>query len=439
MKNILPILIIFSAFHIFGQSEPSWIKSHPQDSNYYIGIGSSKSTSKSVDYQKALIQARLNLAAEISTKIEAETEIKTNDSSTGSYSESFTEKINQSVEQYLKELEVVDSFYSPDQGYWVYIRLNKNRWNEIQNNEMSQLLTRIQQLIGDDYFGSRLTTSDKLFKIASASVILEESPYSKILSGDLGTDYRGNVIDFLISEIYRLSTGLSIETEDKEFTIETGNSLNLAISLKSSDTYAGKLPLTFMRDNEIIKTTYSDINGNIRVILQSSQFSPGTNKLNLFIDPVKLGFPDKKIYTENFMTLQKELNLSLQTSSLYISINSNRNDLNYLHDPISSLFTSGDEAFSVSEDNSHATYDIQVTLNFTEYPRVLENAPLMAGLDCIISLKKGSRILYEYKNAPLKDGGLTYDQAYLRVFNKLLTTLKDDRTYIRSIENEISR
>jgi hypothetical protein len=304
---------------------------------------------------------------------------------------------------------------------------------------MSQLLTRIQQIIGNDYFGSRLSTSEKLFKIASASAILEESPYSKILSGDLGPDYRGNVVDFLISEIYRLSTEISIQTEDRDFTIETGNSLNLSISLKSSDTYIGKLPLTFMRNNEIINTAYSDINGNIKVDLQSSSFIPGTNKLNLFIDPVKLGFPDKKLYTDNFMTLQKELTLSLQASSLYISINSNRNDLDYLHDPISSLFTSGDEAFSVSEDNSNATYNIQVILNFTEYPRVLENAPLMAGLDCIIRLKKGSRILYEYKNETLKDGGLTYDQAYLRVFNKLLSTLKDDRSYIRSIENEINQ
>jgi len=435
MKKIITVLFVVFVSNAFSQSEPSWINNYPFDTRYYTGIGTSNSGNKSDDYERALVQARLNLAAEISTNISAETEVRTSDSSQDGLSESFTEKINQSVEQYLKELEIVDTFYSRSQGYWVYIRLNKNRWLEIQENEMFQLLSRIQQIIDDDYFSNRATTADRLFKLSSASAVLHESPYSSILEGELGDYYKGNIFDFILSELFSRSSDISISIDTVELTIESGDSIEFRITCKSADYYIGKIPVTLKIGSTVLRTYYSDINGNIPVRLESNQLNSGQNTLEVSINPHDLGFPEDAVYRENFVAGSRELAISVESSSIFLSIETNKTDLDFLEGAVGSLFSTGNEKFNLSEDKENSSYNLVVSLDFSDFPKVLENAPLMAGLDCIISLKKDNRVLFEYKNDTLKDGGLSYDQAYRRVFNKLIRALEQDRSYIRGIEN----
>ena len=155
------------------------------------------------------------------------------------------------------------------------------------------------------------------------------------------------------------------------------------------------------------------------------------------IDPVRIGFPENRDFIDSFIAGTKEISVEIQSSSIYLRINSNKRDLDFVNEPVGSLFATGNESFNLSDDPNSARFELLVTLNFTDYPKVLENAPLMAGVDCIISLKKENRTLYEYKNPTLKDGGLTYEQAYRRVFNKLIRSLEQVRAYIRAIENEM--
>jgi hypothetical protein len=439
MKKILFLILLTLIFKVYSQSEPVWINNYPRDSRYFTGVGSSNSGNKSQDYEKALVQARLNLAAEISTNIKAETELVTTDSTRGGVSNSYTEQINQSVEQYLKELEIVDTYYSSNQGYWVYLRLNKNLWKEIQDNEMSELLNRIQLLINDDYFSNKRTTSDRLFKLASASTILEESPYSGILKGDIGPFYSGNVFDFMQSEIFKISSDITIELNSRDLSLESGDTADFRITCKSSDNYIGKLPISISKGKVIIADLITDINGNIQVKIESPFFSEGTNSLKIVIDPQKIGFPQNEVYRDNFITGFQEMNILVQSSTLYLTINTNKSEMEFVETPIGSLFTTGNENFKLTQDPTKSRYNLIVTLNFTDYPQVIKNAPLMAGLDCIISLKKENRILFEFKNESLKDGGLSYEQAYRRVFNKLIRNLEENRRFIHEIESKLAQ
>jgi len=437
MKTYISLLLLFLTFNIYSQSEPHWINNFPVDDEYYAGIGSSNSGNKSNDYERALIQAKLNLASEISTTIKSEIQIVTRDTSNGGFSETFNEKLNQSVEQNLSELEIVDTYYSRTHGYWIYIRLNKSRWVEIQNEEMSLLLSRVQQILDDDYFGSRITTADKLFKLAAVSTILYESPYRSILNGEIGDFYSGNVHDFVLSDIYKISSSISILVNSDIISLEAGKDYELRFSGKSQDYYPGKLPFVINSNGSLLYSVSSDTNGLARVSMQSVDLQEGSNILEIQIDPMKIGFPGESPYISNFYSEKQEIPVNILSSSVYLSINTNQNRLGFLIEPVGTLFSTGNEKFHLAKEKSEASFEIVVTLNFTEYPRVLENAPLMAGLDCIISLNKDNRLLLEHKINSMKDGGLTYEQAYRRVFNKLIDKLENDRTYIREIEKEI--
>lgn len=424
---------------LYSQSEPSWINNYPVDELYYTGIGSSNGGNKSSDYEKALIQARLNLAAEISTTIQAETQIITRDSSSGGFSDTFTEKLSQSVEQHLKELEIVDTFYSRNQGYWVYIRLNKIRWHEFQAEEMYLLLNRIQHILNEDYFNNRATTADKLFKLGSVATILEESPYKVLLKGDLGITFSGNIFDFVQSEIYKISTSLSITTEKTEYSAQSGETIELKFTVNSTDSYTGKIPIKISYNNESIYEAFSDINGRFRVLLQSKNFNNGRNTLNITMASAALGFPENSQFLNTLLLETEGISLTVRSPSIYLQFNSNRNDLEFLKEPLETLFSTGEENFTLTDLPSETNYEMTITLNFTDYPPVLNNAPLMAGLSCIISLKKENKVLYEYKTRTIKDGGLSSEQAYQRVFNKLISQLENDRSYISRIETEITR
>ena len=305
MKTKIIFLLFLISTGVFAQTEPAWINNYPVNNRYYTGIGSSNTGNKSSDYEKALVKARLNLAAEISTNIKAETEIITSDSTNKGLSESFTEKINQSVEQYLRELEIVDTFYSGRQGYWVYIRLNKNRWKEIQQNEMNELFERISRIISDDYFTGDLTTSDKLFKLTSAVALIEQSPYKEILKGTIGR-YTGNINDFLNSEIYKISTDISLTINNHTNSVELGEDFEFRVLCKSSDYYIGKLPVSVFIENKKITELFTDINGISRIKIDSSMLKNGNNRIFIKIEPQSIGLLDNYSATENFLIEYKQ-------------------------------------------------------------------------------------------------------------------------------------
>lgn len=440
MRYLLSMALIFTyATLLFAQSEPSWINSFPYSAEYYTGIGSSNRGNKSQDYERALSQARLNLAAEISTSIKAETEIETRDSTEGGYSQTFTEKLNQSVEQHLKELEIVDTWYSARQGYWVYVRLEKSRWAAIQQEEMSDLLERIQQIINSQYFAGSSTTSDKLNRLGNAATLLDASPYRNILSGTLGDIYSGNIFDFIQSEIYRQSSSISIVLNPEEAQTDLNGSVEMRVDCRSSDYYTGKLPLLLVNSNGSEKEILTDISGMSRLSLKSDFLSMGTNRISVKVNPAKFGFPASDDYLNQFFSDEADAEIRLTSSAVYLNLMANRENLNYIGTSVSSLFSEGSDDFQIVEDRSSASYEIVVTLTFSDFPRVLENAPLMAGLTGHISLKSGNRVLYEYRTDPFKDGGLSYEQAYERVFRKMMRALSQDKSYIAGIEREIKR
>lgn len=438
MKHFLFLIILTASFSLYSQSEPDWISKFPYSSDYYTGIGSSNTGNRSDDYNLALERARLNLAAEISTSVTAETVLETRDSSSGDYEETFTEKMNQVVEQHLKELEIVDTWYSRSQGYWVYLRLSKVKWSEIREEESSELLSRVQRIINSAYFSASATTTDKLNRLGTAASLLSESPYGDVISGELASMYNGNIRDFIISEIYSVSSGISLELKPSVTSADSEGSVHLTASCHSQENYTGRLPLKLTTTDMDLKSLLTDVRGSSSFTLDKKQFPQSINRIKLQIDPEKLGFPVSGEYISQFVLDTAEARVEISSASLFLSIESNRT-MNSVNIQISELFSNGDADFDLIESQEDSPYTLIFSMVFTDFPRVLENAPLIAGLQGYMSLKKEERVLYEYSTPAFKDGGLSYQQAYDRVFKKMIAHLKAEREYLRIIGTKINQ
>ena len=113
-----------------GSEEPGWLSTPPADEEYYFGIGGSDTGNEADDREIAMARAQSDLAASISVDIISELRLEEKASSTGESSETLESRITQTVSQSLVSLETLDSWYNPDRGYWILVRMEKSVWEE---------------------------------------------------------------------------------------------------------------------------------------------------------------------------------------------------------------------------------------------------------------------------------------------------------------------
>jgi len=118
------------------EPEPVWMTEVPDSTYYYIGIGGSSGGDEAADREKAMARARAELAASISVDISSELIMKAEVNATGMTEETLSRNIRQSVEQTLTNLETAGSWYSPEKGYWVYLRLNRSEWEKRSREDL---------------------------------------------------------------------------------------------------------------------------------------------------------------------------------------------------------------------------------------------------------------------------------------------------------------
>lgn len=440
MKKLFIPLLLITIVSVYAQRAPAWVTVFPYSSEYYTGIGSSKTGNKSADYTKALEQARVNLAAEISTSITSEITVETTDSSSGGFREKFTQEMKQVVEQNLREVEIVETWYSAGEGYWVYMRLSKSRWAEIRKRESDEMMNRISSIIDSSYFSTSITTSDKLYKLGSSASLLEVSPYREILTGRISMFYEGNILDFLLSETWRLSSSLTLAVTPERAVLSGDAPQLLRIKCRSEDYYTGKIPLTVTGNNNLSGEILTDINGAGSYSLEKNRLVSGDNRIKVEVNFLKFGYPDSPQYRQRFFITSAESHISKSAPQVFLKVSSNRDNFRDSDSLISSVFSRESSGFQLTDTKNDSSFSIDFQLIFTDYPRVLENAPIMAGITGNLKLKKDGSVLYEYTTGLFKDGGLNDEQAYSRAFRKMIDSMSSNQNvYLSDISEKVNQ
>ncbi len=113
---------------------PEWIHSHQSDANYFTGVGYAPIFKRDNSHiEKARKDALNELASEISVNIFSSNVLITLVKNDKIYDE-FNSLINTRVRADIEGYELVDS-YSDKKNYWVYYRLSKRKYYEVQEKK----------------------------------------------------------------------------------------------------------------------------------------------------------------------------------------------------------------------------------------------------------------------------------------------------------------
>jgi len=410
-------------------NRPEWTKSFPVAEGYYIGIGTSNTGNESDDRKIAEDRARTNIAASISTKLHSETEIYTRDDSSGNIYNYAEDKITAVVEQSLSGVETVDTYYSPEAGSWVYMKLSIALWEKTQKEEMAALINRIKEFLTPvlSDFDRPLVT--KIQELIKARNLILESPYAGMLKTSLNGE-SGSLIDLVESNLKQCLDSIFLTITPENIGVEIGQSADISITISSNKASGmGNFPFNLVSDdNKNVISALTDQNGKFKSELRSTELNMGMNYLNLVLDREAIGFDDS-LRALSFP--EKEVIVDVQTVSIGLDVLMPEGiELYGAEGSVKSLFSAGNLPFKIGLiDSPYIKFDIRIS----DFPKYLEGAPEMAQANAVISLVRRGKTIYSFESDQFKDGGLTPEQAHDRAFAKLIKGLESNTEYVKGI------
>ena len=144
----LALLYLLMAGCMATKLQPDWVQQHPVHEGYYIGIASVGKVPGSSDHiTRARTLALKEIASEIALSISSHTSMTEHDSS-GHYTYDFLSGVQATVRADLEGYELTDT-WEDQERFWVYYRLPKVRWEEVQRHKLEQRAGRVVELFGN--------------------------------------------------------------------------------------------------------------------------------------------------------------------------------------------------------------------------------------------------------------------------------------------------
>ncbi len=262
---------------------PGWLSSFPAEEGFYIGIGGSNTGILADDRELAAAAARKDLAAQISTQVRSEMDVSSSASSDGGFLEFVSESINETVEQNLQEVETVDTWMSPDQGAWVYVRISRAKWASIVNREVADMTLRANtslQLVVD----GDSTEAEEMASLGRTRQSLLESPWGRRVKDEvLGTG--GFLLEAVDAAIGERGSSLEISVDVSPRNTVYGRDIRVSGKVRSgSGRNLGTYPLFVTSpkmDGELPLTT--DPSGSFSFVLRAGDL--GLNNVSVTVGP----------------------------------------------------------------------------------------------------------------------------------------------------------
>lgn len=418
-----------------GGDLPVWTRTQPVLGGYYVGIGHSPDTGKpSEDRQRARLGALGELAQGISVHIMSEILDKRGERY-GNYYEEMEIKIRASVDLTVQDAELVDSYYSKEDGYWVYFRLSKNDWEHMQEEKKILLADRVKRMVEAPLADTSLSVSEKVGILSRAIGSVIDSGFAGVVRTDL-FDKPGYLLDLLVIERDTLVSSLSLDMAPGELLLSPGGSADIEVRVTSRNkTMPGAVPVVFKTKDGIgVSSVITGTDGRYRGPVDLSRLPFGRCQMTAEVDlsgsGVKqvVGNPEitVPVYRRPFTALLTVIETgglseeSVLSAALLI--------LSFLESPkLSFAYT----------DTGH-----DIVVEFSPLFRVLRNPDykLVAAYAGVrVSLLEGERILVSFQSEEFKGMGLDELQAKQRAFKKMADALRSDVDFQKRVEKAMYR
>ncbi len=421
------ILFVFSLFvSCSGAPEskemPEWLSSYPASTSFYIGIGGSNTGSMAEDREKAAAAARVDLAAQISAQVSSELEISARASSDGEFSESVERTVNESVEQNLQSVEIVDTWFSPEHGAWVYVRLSKAVWAAIIKDEIANLTLKANTIL-DPVAAGRLTEAENMAALGRARATLLSSPWGLRVK-DAVFSSNGFLIDSVDAEISERTGSMIVRAEITPDRVKYGSEVVISGFVESGagrDMGAFPLVVINLESGALELTTEPD--GAFAVTLTPEVMEPGTIRYEIIPDLIIWDIPPG-----GFPISRTSIELVVEPILLALSINSSSAaELSTLNGAVGDWLS---ELPLPAETVSPGQGDIDLEYAWTifDFPRSekLANAPYITQVGAVLTVSRNGNTILVREIDAFKDGGLDWEQAHKRGARGLLKQIAED-------------
>ncbi len=416
---------------------PSWIDNYPTDPGFYIGVGSSKTGDQGSDLEVAKSKALVALASSISTAIRSELFITAREDSEGGAYQAVEQVIRETVDANLREVEVADSYYSQDDGYWFYLRLSKPVWESIQSEEADRLSRRVVGIVEPPLADDSVSIVSRLRALWKGWLLLSESPYSSLIETSIDGEY-GVLFDLIENRMVSYVDTLSIIFKPAVIKspprrpVEVEIAVKSGISIKTGET---RVVLSFPGTvYESIDVT-TDADGTYAGSIVFPINEPGSIRIvaNIDFSHAEVDFeriPKRFIFPET----DAMLDVSPVTAFLDVVSPEEIGRANVRGSFESLISTNLPVKLTGS---GEADYEIKVEI-------VARSAPpnqfdiVIVFLKAFISIGTNGNIISSYESPEVKEGGLDLAQAHTRSFAKLVEHLEGSTDLFSSLEKAFS-
>ncbi len=404
--------------------KPAWITSQPSGSLYYIGIGGSNTGNQAEDKELARARALAQISSEIYASVESSLDINVTDSSEEGESHLIEQNIKQNVEQDLEALETMGTWYSEEDGYWYYLRLNKMEWESIQEKRAQDMIQRIEEMFSDIF----RDTLSELKTIDRAYTDYKNNYTGRKVKIEL-FGQKGSIDTLLLIRAENLINGLNIPVVPFPSEMTQMQSVTFKGEIESAEgRNAGSLILNLSKDeNHLLGQIPTNPDGSFEWLYRVGE-EPGEVNYSLVLASP---FENPALKAQLDYALPRVSSSVLINPLLVQLVLENEGTDKALYDRTLELLNR-QTPFSLTNGAS----DKRIKLSFS-YHEAPENdyGIIIAYGRCFIAQisKEGEAVLWQ--STEEKSGGLTVEQARGKVADKLLSCLENNKELAGILED----
>jgi DNA-binding transcriptional ArsR family regulator len=412
---------------------PYWAREFPVLDDQYVGVGHSPDTGvPDEDRRRARLDALNELAQGISVHITSEIRDKRRDRY-GKYYEDLEINIRTSVDLTVQDAELVDSYYSKEEGYWVYYRLSRQAWERMQAERKRLLSDRVKRMVESPLDDPTLAVAEKVGILSRAIRMVVDSGFAGVVRTDI-FERNGYLLDLLIEKRDTLIASLALEVMPGELLVSPRGTADIEVSVTAGDgSIPGTVRVSFSEiDGDSVSEITTKADGRYSGIVDLSRLGFGRSVVTAGIDGYDSNERDMfsrpeidiPVYRRPFTALLTVVDTGgLSYESVYSSA---LDILSFLDSPGMKITTTAD--------------DHDLVVEFSPIFRLIQNTSyrmLVAYAGTRVSLLDGGDVLFSFKSGEFKEVGLDELQAKQRAFNKLVSTLRTDTGFQNRVEDAL--
>jgi hypothetical protein len=342
MKKILVylLLIVFASCggikKVSFDDMPSWLKQGPNDSEYFIGVGSASKLGTPDTYMKAARESALaDMSQSISVKVTSLSTSNVLEGSDGLH-ETFQQNVKAKSSEIFEGIELVQQF-DDGENYHVYYRISKSEFYRLKKARKQKALSlglsyfmQAKEQESEGYVSIALTLYVKVLN--SIVYYLDESTLISSEAKDIELAYEAR------SSFDRLAMGLSVNPISKNVIAKAGDFIDdsdLTFLVEHNSQAVLDIPVLFTYSGGFLRQNkdVSDNNGEVSTSLQNLKSNSGEEKIEAVLDLQTIVFKAssnlfiRKLFANS---PHKSSNISIHISKTSILLNCEDKDLPYL-------------------------------------------------------------------------------------------------------------